>query len=106
MLFMKNQNIFKMNKEIYIILIKVDYTNARKLCERNERTTFTSIDYNGTGARWIYDVLTRNNPDLSNSHLLVYDMSNFMDLLNNQDINMDDYFMSYVFYQRDTNFIK
>ena len=67
-----------------IILIPVENSNARKICERIEATIVNE------------DVDNEIN-DLNDVEYDMYPISDFMDLSNNQDINLENYFITYIY---------
>jgi hypothetical protein len=85
------------------VLIRTSYYNARKECEYMEGDTFLSPpDYKGSESDYIKGILLRDKPDL-NQRLHVVRMTDFMDLLNNDGIDIAEYFMSYVQYKKEIN---
>lgn len=72
----------------YIVLISVDESNSRKVCEQIENN--------------VYENLTALHKELAEKleddrNYLVFSMSDFMDEVNDQILdNLTEYFMSYV----------
>lgn len=72
-----------------IVLIPVDYHNARKVCERIENMKFKSSN------QIVIHLLAEL--DGKNKGVLIYDISEFMDVVNNQELDiLTEYFISYV----------
>lgn len=72
-----------------IVLIPVDYSNARKACEHLENSKYKNHK------QLAVDIL--GELDGEDEGVLTYDMSNFMDAVNNQDLDvLTNYFISYV----------
>ena len=68
----------------HFILIPVEESNARKICERIEATIVEE------------DVDNEIN-DLSDVSYEMYPISDYMDMLNNQEINIENYFVTYIY---------
>ena len=68
-----------------VVLISVDEVNARKICERVENTRIEDFD---------------NHPDFKDinpRHYEVYDMSDFMDMVNNRERDvLTNFFITFV----------
>lgn len=81
---------------VYIILIPVNSVScSRSACEGIENTKFKINATSNTEPVILDRVLFELG--LNNSHLIeVYNMSDFMDLVNNQEFTLNDYFMSYI----------
>lgn len=68
----------------HFILISVENSNARRICERIEAT------------------IVENDVDNEINELLgvdyeMYPISDYMDMLNNQEINIENYFVTYIY---------
>lgn len=83
----------------FIVLIPVSYYDARKACETIENTHF-KIKPKDDG----YQKLTAHKVlleidkvvDTGSIMIEVYTLTDFMDSFNDEEINADNYFMSYV----------
>ena len=76
----------------YIILIPIeDNINARDICETVENSVYTVENVN---ARNVLSLLLAEFPELINAE--TEPLSDFMDRVNNEEFNPDNYFMSYV----------
>lgn len=68
-----------------VVLISVKEIGARKICERIEGSEIDDFD---------------NHPDFRDidpNHYMVFDFSDFMDMVNNQELdNLSEYFISFV----------
>ena len=72
--------------ETIVVLISTDEANSRKICENMENEKFDSIN-----DVWKY------LKDKTENETLVYRMTDFMDAVNDQDMDiLTEYFMSYV----------
>jgi hypothetical protein len=72
--------------ETIVVLVPVDANNSRKICENMENEKFDSIN-----DVWKY------LQDKTENETLVYRMTDFMDAVNDQDMDiLTEYFMSYV----------
>ena len=83
----------------FIVLIPVENSliEPRKACEIIEGTRF---DVNGSAQATALDVLNKIMLELGvkDSHNIeVEPITEFMDRFNDEELNMDDYFMSYVY---------
>lgn len=87
-----------------LILFKIGELDARKICENIENTNLV-INYNGDG--WdeitahkvrneIYDSLLSDVNENDLPQIEVETLSDFMDRCNDEELNLDDYFISYV----------
>jgi hypothetical protein len=76
--------------ETCIVLISVDYDNARKTCEQIENEKFDSREK----ARIIIKELL-NEDEVG--HISIFRLTDFIDEVNDQNLdNLTEYFMSYV----------
>ncbi len=90
-----------MKHEIFIVLIRVFYHNARKVCEELENSVFTSPpDYEGSGQWYVKDMIQREFSDINEDYISVERISDFMDDLNN-DLSLSGVFVSYVLYKKE-----
>ena len=81
-------------KDTYIVLIRVkDSSDARKICEMIEGTTYTNIPNDLV----LCDRLSKVEEIGDNLPFSIWELSNFMDEFNNQDIEESEFFMSYVY---------
>lgn len=77
-------------EKIFVVIVPVDYHNSRKVCELIENSKF-----NGTAE--IGKFLAKEGIDGSSGDILIYDLSDFMDGVNNQELDiLTDSFISYV----------
>ena len=75
-----------------IVLIPVDFMNCRKVCETIERQTFGNVQELRDK---VAELLSEPEVD---GEVLVYDISDFMDEVNNQMYDvLTEYFISYVY---------
>lgn len=73
----------------FIVLIPVDYSNSRKVCELIENQKFESIV---EASDYIVDKLGEENDSV-----LYFPLTDFMDEVNNQTLdNLTEYFISYI----------
>jgi hypothetical protein len=83
---------------IYAVIVSASYINARKLCEKIENTLYVSPpDYKGVGSSYILEEIQKEFTDLEGKISIIL-MTNFMDLVNDDSIDIENYFMSYVSY--------
>lgn len=82
----------------YIVLIPVEgNVNPRKTCELIENTTFEIGGSIHTMDSKVRDkVIELINDEEEDNGIEVSEMSDFMDTCNNQEIELDEYFISYV----------
>jgi hypothetical protein len=75
--------------ETIVVLVPVDANNSRKICENMENEKFDSIN-----DIWKY---LEDKTAVHWSNVLVYRMTDFMEAVNDQDMDtLTEYFMSYV----------
>ena len=81
--------------KIIIVLISVEYDNARKVCNLIENTTFKGFDE-------LKETLRKElRPKPSNSISLFYEISDFMEAVNDQELDvLTEYFISYVKFEK------
>jgi hypothetical protein len=71
-----------------IVLISVDHTNPRKVCEKLENMVYPTFDA-------LHSKLVEELG--SNEDFLIFTISQFMDEVNDQILdNLENYFMTYV----------
>jgi hypothetical protein len=76
--------------ETHIVLIPVEYSNSRKVCEQIQNQKFKSVN------EALIEITSKLDIE-SLSDILIYDMNNFMDVVNDQDLDvLIDFFMSYI----------
>jgi len=74
----------------HIVLIPVDYNSSRKVCEQIQSQKYKTID------ELLTDIQSKLGSDTTEG-VLVYDMNNFMDDVNNQELDiLTEYFISYI----------
>lgn len=80
----------------FVILIAVKYNNSRKVCENIENSKYEFSDKpNLTVVR--DKILKEVDDEELTNHLSVYPITDFMDDCNDQMINLENYFISYVY---------
>jgi hypothetical protein len=85
--------------ETFVVLIPVDdsLTEPRRACEMIENTKF---NIGGSVKPTAIDVLNKIMFELgieTTHNIEVEPITDFMDRLNNEELNVDNYFMSYVY---------
>lgn len=89
-----------LDEETYIVLISASYHSARRICEKIEGDLFIPPeDFDGIALTYIKDMLKKYYPDMSH-YIMVVSISDFMDMQNDQDIDMGKFFMTHVSYKR------
>ena len=78
-------------KETVIVVISVDYSNARKVCEQLENQQFAST----TELREVLNLELETDEEDKNQPQF-FSLSDFMDECNDQYINLENSFISYV----------
>ena len=83
----------------FVVLFDVDIPDAREMAEliENSRIKFDSDEQVNTLN--VFDELTKQllkETELDRSLVKVQDISDFMDSFNDEELNPDNYFMSYV----------
>ena len=83
----------------FVVLFDVDVPDAREMAEliENSHVKFDSDEQ--VNALNIFDELTKQllkETELDRSLVKVQDISDFMDSFNDEELNPDNYFMSYV----------
>lgn len=72
----------------YFLMISVNFSNARKVCELVENTTYSHKD----------DLITYlENQNVYSTEFYILDISEFMDACNSQELDIESYFISYFF---------
>jgi hypothetical protein len=70
---------------VVVVLISVsDFTDGRKIAERIENTLFNTCDD-----------IRRTIKENENGLVSIYPISDFMDLCNNEEINLGEFWVSY-----------
>ena len=78
----------------FILLIPVVYFDARKTCEHTQNEIYKDVQ---TALADIHEKLERGGKDGKDENVLLYELSEFMDEVNNQELdNLTNYFMGYV----------
>jgi hypothetical protein len=76
--------------ETCIVLISVDYVNARKTCEQIQNEKFDSRDI---ARKRIKELLNEDEV----GHISIFRLTDFMDEVNDQNLdNLTEYFISYI----------
>jgi hypothetical protein len=76
--------------ETCIVLISVDYDNARKTCEQIENEKFDSRE---NARRIIKELLNEDEV----GHISIFRLTDFIDEVNDQNLdNLTEYFISYI----------
>lgn len=77
-------------EKIFVVIVPVEYHNSRKVCEQMENFEFDSLESLGKHIK-------SAGLDGSSGDILVYTLSDFMDGVNNQELDvLTDTFISYV----------
>ena len=77
-------------EKTFVVIVPVEYHNSRKVCELIENMKFDSTSEIGK-------FLAKEGIDGSSGDILIYDLSDFMDGVNNQELDiLTDSFISYV----------
>ena len=77
-------------EKIFVVIVPVDYPDSRKVCEFIE-----NMKFEGTGE--IGEFLAKEGIDGGLGDIMIYDLSDFMDGVNNQELDtLTDSFISYV----------
>jgi len=77
-------------EKIFVVIVPVDYGNSRKVCELIENMKFE-------GTAEIGKFLAKEEVDGSLGDIMIYELSDFMDGVNNQELDvLTDSFISYV----------
>lgn len=81
--------------KIIIVLISVEYDNARQVCNLIENTTFKGFDE-------LKETLNRElDTKPSDSINLFFEISDFMEAVNDQELDvLTEYFISYVKFEK------
>lgn len=82
-------------KETFIVLLEVDvFTDARRVCESIENSTFKLDNVNS----WNIAKKIKYEMGIVEDHngVEVWALTDFMDRVNDEEFNPDTYFMSYV----------
>jgi hypothetical protein len=75
--------------ETCIVLISIDYVNARKVCNHIENTKFNSRDE-------VRETI-KNQLGEGDSHVAIYRLTDFMEEVNDQGLDdLSNYFISYI----------
>ena len=77
-----------------VIVISVDYSNARKVAESIENMHFDSF------VELRSELHKKLKFDDTIEEPMIYDLTDFMDLCNNQEINLELYMISYIFMKK------
>ena len=74
--------------KVYFLMVNVNFNNARKVCELVENTTYNHKD----------DLITYlENQNVSSTEFYILNISEFMDACNDQELDIENYFISYFF---------
>lgn len=80
-------------ERIFVVLIPVDYSNSRKVCELIENQKYENLTS-------VSDSVKENgivSTDEESGDVLYFELTDFMDEVNNQTLdNLSEYFISYV----------
>ena len=89
-----------------IVLIPVDYLNSRKKAEEIEGMIYSkTIDLRNQLA---HELIGEDDPEVENGtapsvldvdDVLIYSMTDFMDACNDQEIYLEGYFITYVYFE-------
>jgi hypothetical protein len=74
-----------------VVLLPIDFHNSRKTAENIENQTYKTTT----------SLLTElsNIDDINIDEVLIYPITDFMDACNDQEINLELYFISYVYFE-------
>lgn len=77
-------------EKTFVVIVPVEYHNSRKVCELIENMKFDSTSEIGK-------FLAEQGIDGGSGDIMIYDLSDFMDGVNNQELDiLTDCFISYV----------
>ena len=77
----------------FIVLIPVVYFDSRKTCEAIENQTYKDVP---ALLKEVHEKLERGGKEGKDEDVLVYELSEFMDEVNNQELdNLGNYFIGY-----------
>lgn len=77
-------------EKTFVVIVPVEYHNSRKVCELIENMKFDSTSEIGK-------FLAKQGIDGGSGDIMIYDLSDFMDGVNNQELDiLTDSFISYV----------
>jgi ferredoxin len=89
-----------MKTRTFIVLISVDECDARKICEHIENHTFEiggSVQATAMDIRKnVCDLILSEDSSVNEENIEVEPLTDFMDRVNDELFNPDDYFISYV----------
>lgn len=77
--------------ETVMVVIPIDFHNARKVCEHIQNDTYTS-----SSELRVYLNKELDITDETEEHPMFFDLNCFMDECNDQYLNVENYFISYV----------
>lgn len=88
----------------HIILINTDITNARYICETIQNNVYYWDTFNSCPSDICLNaIISKFSNDLStDSNIMILDLDTFMTMMNDQDIDMEKWFMSYVTVEQTT----
>jgi len=83
--------------ETFVILIPIEVDNARKICEAIENNHLVIPNFNKTV--YFHDKMWMVLCELGieETGAIAYPITNFMDIFNDEEMNANNYFMSYVY---------
>lgn len=77
-------------EKTFVVIVPVEYHNSREVCELIENMKFDSTSEIGK-------FLAKQGIDGGSGDIMIYDLSDFMDGVNNQELDiLTDCFISYV----------
>lgn len=74
--------------KVYFLMLSVEFNNARKVCELVQNTTYKGKDD-------LIDYLT--NQGVRPTEFYILNISDFMSACNDQELDIESYFISYFF---------
>ena len=87
----------------HIILINADISNARAICETIQDNVYYWDTCNLSPTEICLNSIISKFPNLSiDSNIIAYDLDTFMTMMNDEDIDMTQWFMSYVTVEQTT----
>lgn len=82
--------------ETFIVLMSIEYDRARKDCELIVNSVYSNEDGTPIRAHQVRDLVIIET-GVKEEFLEVEPITDFMDRFNNEEINPDNYFMTYVY---------
>lgn len=89
-----------------VVLIPVDYLNSRDKAEEIEKQRYKTTT--ALRIQLAHELISQSDPEVENGtepkvsdvgDVLIYPITDFMDACNDQEINLEGYFISYVYFE-------